>query len=89
MQAEELKMATQLTGPVMPIKNVSVNKSRSLCDIIETLTSWRGFSSRCSIGRVAVSRQFPSWIRQNQEEVKLVLVFCQDLFGSTEHTAKN
>ena len=27
MQAEELKMATQLTGPVMPIKNVSVTKS--------------------------------------------------------------
>ncbi|PKU32723.1 60s ribosomal protein l13 [Limosa lapponica baueri] len=37
--AEELKMATQLTGPVMPIKNL----------------------------RVAVSRQFPSWIKQNQE----------------------
>lgn len=36
MQAEELKMATQLTGPVMPIKNVSVTKSRSLCDMIET-----------------------------------------------------
>ena len=34
LQAEELKMATQLTGPIMPIKNVSVTKSRSVCKTV-------------------------------------------------------
>lgn len=35
-QPEELKMATQLTGPVMPIKNVSATAS-SLGIILESL----------------------------------------------------
>lgn len=49
MQAEELKMATQLSGPVMPIRNVSEALNQVLC-VREFRLGFRGEDSCHSLG---------------------------------------
>lgn len=57
MQAEELKMATQLSGPVMPIRNVSEALNQVLC-VREFRLGFRGEDS-CHSYRLLASDSSP------------------------------